>query len=84
MTVVSSKIFAENPIHYLNLSKVEDVAIKRGKTRFRIMPEDPEDDPYWDDPRNVEEVMQILKDRDEGKLELFPLTPELKKELFGK
>ena len=83
MTVVNSRVFSENPIRYLNLSKKEEVAVKRGKTIIKLIPEEPDDDPYWDDPHNVEEIKQILKDRDEGKLELIPLTPELKKELFG-
>ena len=67
MTVVSSRVFAENPIHYLNLSQKEEVAIKKGKTIIKLIPEEHDDDPYWDDPRNVAEVKQILKERDEGK-----------------
>ena len=73
MTLVSTKVFSENPIHYLNLSKKEDVAIKRGKDIYFITPKskkyvntvDPED-PYWDDERNYDDFMRILKERDEG------------------
>ena len=83
MTVVSSKVFAENPIHYLNLTRKEEVAVKRGKRIIKLMPEESDDDPYWDDPRNVEEIKRIIKLRDEGKIELFELTPEVEKEWFG-
>ena len=90
MTVVNSRVFAENPIHYLNLSNNEEIVIKRGKKIYHILPKpakksnpvDP-DDPYWDDPRNIEEYEKIIKLRDEGKLELTELTPEMQKELLG-
>ena len=91
MTVVSSKVFFENPLHYLNLSRSEEVTIKRGKIKYRIIPELPEEfenpspsgDPYWADPRNVEELRRRLKERREGKVEMIRLTPELQKELLG-
>ena len=90
MTVVSSRVFAENPIHYLNMSITEEIAIKRGKNLFRIIHEEPKfenpspsGDPYWADPRNVAELERRLKEQREGKAELIRLTPELKKELFG-
>ena len=90
MTIVNSRVFADNPIHYLNLSKTEEVAVKRGNTVFQIKPKpakaknkiDP-DDPYWDDPRNVEELDRRLKELDEGKVELIEYTPEKRKEWFG-
>ena len=66
MTAVSSRVFAANPIHYLNLATKEDVAIRRGKRIFRITPEpqfeniSPSGDPYWGDPRNVAELNRII------------------------
>ena len=90
MAVVSSKAFSENPLHYLELSRTEDVEVKRGKEIFLITPKtkkhqnpiDPED-PYWDDPKNIEDYERILKDIDEGKMKVFTLTPEIEKEWFG-
>jgi len=90
MTVVSSRVFAENPIHYLDLAIKEEVAIKRGKKVFVLLPRDPKyvnpspsGDPYWADPRNMEELESRLQERDEGKVKALPLTPEKRKEWFG-
>ena len=89
MKTVSSRVFSANPIHYLNLASRESVAVKRGKTIFRIMPEtvkykkpvDP-DDPYWDDPKNIADYERIIKLRNEGKMKFTVLTPEKQKEWF--
>jgi hypothetical protein len=89
MTTVSSRVFSQNPIHYLNLAIRESVAVKRGNVLFRIIPNtsseniSPSGDPYWADPRNVAELNRILKLRDEGEMESFVLTPEKEKEWFG-
>jgi len=37
MTTISSKTFLENPNHFFNLARREDVAVKRGKSMFRIV-----------------------------------------------
>ena len=37
MTTISSKAFLENPNHFFNLARREDVAVKRGKSMFRIV-----------------------------------------------
>ena len=42
MTVVNSRVFKENPIHYLNLAEKEEVAIKRGKKVYILLPREPE------------------------------------------
>ena len=90
MTVVSSQVFAENPLYYLNLANTENVAIKSEKKTYWLMsePEDyenpsPSGDPYWDDPRNLEELKRRIQLRDEGKTNLTRMTPELRKELLG-
>ena len=91
MTTVSTKTFLENPTHFFNLARKQDLAIKRGKMIFRITPEpqencawtalskrfgwtieelksiSPSRDPFWDDPRNVEELLQSKKDSAEGR-----------------
>jgi len=90
MTIVSSRVFSANPIHYLNLADKESVAVRRGKKIYRITPEstkykntiDPED-PYWDDPRNVAALYEYDKRKAEGKVKFTVLTPEKQKEWFG-
>ena len=73
MTTISTRAFIQNPAHYLNLAIRENVAIKRGKMMFQILPKpqfeniSPSGDPYWADPRNVAELNRRLKDRREGK-----------------
>ena len=73
MTVVNSRMFSENPIHYLNLAIKERVAVKRGKMLFQITPLpqfeniSPSGDPYWADPRNVAELERRIKLSEEGK-----------------
>ena len=89
MTTVSSRVFSTNPIHYLNLARKESVAVRRGKTIYRIMHEtpieniSPSGDPYWADPHNLAELERRLKLRDEGKEIPILLTPERQKELLG-
>jgi len=89
MTIVSSRAFSSNPIHYLNVARKESVAVKRGNTIFRLTAEtpfeniSPSGDPYWGDPRNVAELERRIKERDEGKVKSILLTPEKRKEWFG-
>ena len=67
MTVISSRVFLQNPVHYFNLALKERVAVKRGKNVFCITPKekpytntiDPED-PYWDDERNYDEFIRRI------------------------
>jgi hypothetical protein len=90
MTTVSSRVFSANPLHYFDLALKESVAVKRGKTIIRLMPEplkskntiDPED-PYWDNPRNVAALHEYDKRKAEGKVKFTVLTPEKQKEWFG-
>ena len=37
MTTISSKTFLENPSHFFNLARKEDLAVKRGSSVFRIV-----------------------------------------------
>ena len=89
MTTVSSRAFSTRPIHYLNLARTESVAVRRGKTVFRIMPEteveniSPSGDPFWGDPRNIQALKNYDKLRAEGRVETFVLTPEKRKEWFA-
>ena len=89
MTVVSSRVFAENPIHYLDLARKEEIAVKRGKDIISLTKKqkaknniDP-DDPFWDDPRNVEAVERAIQRYEDGETTIYRLTPEKEKEWFG-
>ena len=89
MTTVSSRVFSANPIHYLNVARKETVAVKRGKTIFRLTAETPVEnispsgDPFWADPRNIQALKDYDKRKAEGKVKYTTLTPELQKEWFG-
>ena len=89
MTIVNSRVFSANPIHYLNLASRESVAIRRGKKIFNITSEmafeniSPSGDPFWGDPQNIQALKDYDKLRAEGKMETFVLTPEKRKEWFA-
>jgi len=89
MTTVNSRVFSANPIFYLNLASKESVAVKRGKTIIRLVPEpqvenlSPSGDPYWADPRNIQALRDYDKRKAEGKVEFTTLTREERRELLG-
>ena len=89
MTTVSSRVFSANPIHYFNLALKESVAVKRGNTIIRLIPEpqaenlSPSGDPYWADLRNIQALRDYDKRKAEGKVKFTRLTPELQNELLG-
>jgi hypothetical protein len=89
MTVVSSRTFSTNPIHYLNLAVKEDVTIRRGKTLFQITPKpqfenlSPSYDPYFANPENVAELERRIEEIKDGKVKFKVLTKEKQKELLG-
>lgn len=89
MIVISSREFRENQKKYFDLAQIQRVIIKR-KDQFlelvshgNSIPESvsPSNDPFFDDPRNIEEILKASKEAKEGKT--VKLTPELKDELFG-
>ena len=89
MTVISSKIFSTNPIHYLNLAIKEDVTVKCGKIMFQITPKlqfenpSPSDDPYFANPENIAELERRIEEIKGGKVKFTVLTKERQKELLG-
>jgi len=89
MTVVSSKLFSTNPIHYLNLAIKEDVTVKRGKRLFQITSKhqlenpSPSDDPYFANPENIAELERRIEEIKSGKVKFSVLTKERQKELLG-
>ncbi len=87
MTTISSRVFLGNPIHYLNLAIRENVAIKRGKMIFRIMPEtmlenpSPSDDPFFAKSENVAKlkcnIEKAEKQIAEGNYKTFSSSEEI-------
>lgn len=89
MIVVSSREFRDNQKKFFDLAEKERVVIKR-KNQFmelvprgEVIPESvsPSNDPYFDDPRNIEAILKGIQQAKEGKT--TKLTPELRNELFG-
>ena len=68
MTIISSKVFSINPIHYLNLAKKENVSVKRGKILFQITPKfqfenpSPSNDSYYANQENVVELERRMEE----------------------
>ena len=89
MTVVNSKIFSSNPVHYLNLAVNEHVIVKRGKRMFQITSKpqfenpSPSGDPYFANPGNVAELERRVEEIKEGNVKFTVLTPERQKEMLG-
>ena len=90
MTVVSSREFSQKPLHYLKLADIEEIAIKRGRKLYKLTSEEPKyknpvdpDDPFYDDPRNVEELYKTLERYEAGEMEFSELTEEEEEFLFG-
>lgn len=89
MIVISSREFRENQKKYFDLARMQRVIIKRKNQFLELVshgdtiPESvsPSNDPYFDDPRNIEEVLKAAEEVRQGKK--VELTPELKDELFG-
>jgi len=89
MTVVSSRVFLENPSHFFNLARKEDLAIKRGQFMFRIIPNlppkniSPSGDPFWADKRNVDALNRRLAAIHNGTEKSVPLNLEALKNRMG-
>lgn len=89
MIVISSKEFRDNQKKFLDLAVEQRVIIKR-KNQFlelvprgEIIPESisPSNDPFFDDPRNIEQIEKGVEQAKEGKT--VKLTSSLREELFG-
>lgn len=82
MTTISTRTFLENPIHFFNLARKENVAVKRGKMIFQITPKpefenpSPSGDSYWTDPRNIADALESSKQAREGNFAVTLRTPE--------
>ncbi len=89
MIVVSSREFRDNQKKFFDLAEKERVVIKRKSQFMELVPRgetipesvSPSNDPYFDDPRNIEAILKASQQAKEGKV--TRLTPELRNELFG-
>jgi len=63
MTVVNTKTFLERPIYFFNLARKEDIAVKRGKSMYRLtlsaLSENPSPsgDSYFDVKQNMNDIL---------------------------
>jgi hypothetical protein len=89
MIVISSREFRDNQKKFFDLAEVQRVIIKRKKQFLEIVPRgeiipespSPSNDPYFDDPRNIEAILKASEHVRNGKT--IKYTPELREELFG-
>ena len=74
MLVVSSREFRDNQKKYFDLAAKERVVIKRKNEFLELVPRgnsipenpSPSNDPWFDDPRNIEELERRLKKHESG------------------
>lgn len=89
ITVVSSREFRDNQKKFFDLAEVQRVVIKRKNQFLELVPRgdiipesvSPSNDPYFDDPRNIEIIEKGLEQAKQGKT--IKLTPSLQDELFS-
>lgn len=76
MIVVSSREFRDNQKKFFDMATEQRVVIKR-KNQFlelvprgEVIPESvsPSNDPYFDDPRNIEAILKASEQAKEGKV----------------
>lgn len=89
MIVISSREFRDNQKKFFDLAEVQRVFIKR-KNQFlelvprgNVIPESvsPSNDPYFDDPQNVEAILKAKEQVQNG--QTVVLSSELRNKLFG-
>lgn len=91
MIVISSREFRENQKKYFDLARIQRVIIKRRNQFLELVshgdsiPESvsPSNDPYFDDPRNIEEILKASEEAKNGKGITFTSTEQIK-EFFDK
>lgn len=88
MIVISSREFRSNQKKFFDMAEVQRVIIKR-KNQFmelvprgNVIPESvsPSNDPYFDDPRNIERIVKSSEQARNGRT--VKLADDLRKELF--
>lgn len=89
MIVITTREFRENQKKFFDLANEQRVIIKRKDQFLELVPRgntipesvSPSNDPYFDDPRNVEAILKADEQVRNG--QTVKLTKELRNELFG-
>ena len=89
MVVINSRTLRENQKKYFDLALKERVIIKRKLEFLELVPRgrtipdspSPSNDPYFDDPRNIAEIMKGIEQIKNG--QTVNLTADLQKDLLG-
>jgi antitoxin YefM len=89
MKVISSREFRDSQKKYMDMAATERIIIKRKNEFLEIVhrgttiPENPSpgNDPYFDNPQNIERIEKSIQQAKEGKV--IPLNKEDQKELLG-
>ena len=89
MVVINSRTLRENQKKYFDLALKERVIIKRKLEFLELVPRgrtipdspSPSNDPYFDDPRNIAEIMNGIEQIKNG--QTVNLTADLQKDLLG-
>ncbi len=71
---------------YLDLAETERVVIKRGRNLIELKVTtsiSPSNDPYFDDADNIAELMQRIKEAENGTAEFTEITEDMQKEILG-
>lgn len=76
MIVVSSREFRDNQKKFFDLATEQRVVIKRKNQFLELVPRgeaipesvSPSNDPYFDDPRNIEAILKASEQAKEGKV----------------
>ena len=88
MIVITTREFRENQKKFFDLAEVQRVIIKRKNQFLELVPRgdvipenvSPSNDPYFDNVRNIEDIMKSSEQAQNG--QTVKLTPTLRKELF--
>ena len=88
MIVVSTREFRANQKKFFDLAEVQRVIIKRKDQFLEIVPRgntipesiSPSNDPYFDNPRNIERILESSGQAKNGQTK--PLSQALRKKLF--
>jgi hypothetical protein len=76
MIVITGKEFGDNPQKYIDLATKERIIIKKEQEYLEIVPRgksipenpSPSNDPYFDDPENIERILHSSTQIAEGKV----------------
>lgn len=91
MLVVSSRDFRDNQRKYFDLASKQRVIIKRKREFLELVPRgyeipenpSPSNDPYFDDPRNIESILISSEQANNGEIAITLKSKEDIKKMLG-